>query len=76
MDIKDLQELYKHSPQVIGLKKTLENKEIRTVFLKGLMASAMPITIASLHDAKARHFFIIMPDEDEAGYVYNDYVPY
>lgn len=72
MDIKDLQELYKHSPQVIGLKKTLENKEIRTVFLKGLMASAMPITIASLHDVKSRHFFIIMPDEDEAGYVYND----
>lgn len=72
MDIKDLQELYRHSQQVTGLMKTLENNSVRTVFLKGLMASAMPMIISSVNKQKDYDFLLIMPDEDEAGYTYND----
>jgi transcription-repair coupling factor (superfamily II helicase) len=72
MDIKDLQELYRHSQQVTGLIKTLENKTINTVFLKGVVASAMPIIVSSLNKYKDYDFLLIMPDEDEAGYTYND----
>ncbi len=72
MDIKDLRELYGHSRQISALAKTLDDDSVRTVFLKGLLASAMPMTIASLCRHGDFGFLLIMPDEDEAGYTYND----
>ena len=72
MDIKDLKELYGHSKQIQGLDKTLADESIKTVFLKGVLASAMPVIVASLCYRRSQVFFIIMPDADEAGYAYND----
>ena len=72
MDIKDLKELYGHSKQIQGLDKTLADESIKTVFLKGVLASAMPVIVASLCYRRRQVFFIIMPDADEAGYAYND----
>ncbi len=72
MDIKDLQELYGRSKQITGLVKTLADESVKTVFLKGVLASAMPVIVASLCHRRSQAFFIIMPDADEAGYAYND----
>ncbi len=72
MDIKDLQELYGRSKQITGLDKTLADESVQTVFLKGVLASAMPVIVASLCHRRSQAFFIIMPDADEAGYAYND----
>ncbi len=72
MDIKDLQELYGRSKQITGLDKTLADESVKTVFLKGVLASAMPVIVASLCHRRSQAFFIIMPDADEAGYAYND----
>ncbi len=72
MDIKDLQELYGRSKQITGLDKTLADESVKTVFLKGVLASAMPVIVASLCHHRSQAFFIIMPDADEAGYAYND----
>ncbi len=72
MDIKDIQGLYGHSKQITGLVKTLADESVRTLFLKGVIGSAMPVIVASLCRRSGKGFFIIMPDADEAGYVYND----
>ena len=73
MDVKDLRELYGRSRQITALASTLADDTVKTVFLKGLQASAMPVAIASLL-GKNRDFgfLLILPDEDEAGYAYND----
>ncbi len=72
MDIRDLQELYGRSKQIAGLAKTLDDRSVRTFFLKGVLASAMPVIVASLCRHRSSGFFIVMPDGDEAGYAYND----
>ncbi len=55
-----------------ALNKTLENKSVRTVFLHGITASALPVVMSAIDKTSTRHILIIMADEDEAGYVYND----
>ena len=73
MDVKDLRELYGRSRQITALASTLADDTVKTVFLKGLQASAMPVAIASLLNKNRNFgFLLILPDEDEAGYAYND----
>ncbi len=72
MDLKDLQKLYENSPHVAAIAHSLEDESVRTVFLQGLMASAMPLVVASVQGRSPRVALVIMNDEDEAGYVYND----
>jgi len=72
MNIKDLQEIYRHSPQVTGLIRTLDDPSLRSIYLKGLMASAMPLAMSCVHDSHKHPLLLIMSDEDEAGYAYND----
>ena len=73
MTIQDLVKLYGLAPQVETLRKTIEEKSVKTVFLDGLVASSAPLLLSTL---TARHSMvnavIILNDEEEAGYFYND----
>ena len=70
MDIKELRELYALSPRVAALREKIGDESVRTLYLQGLVASAMPVALASLNMKEA--ILVIAQDGDEAGYVYHD----
>ena len=70
MQTPELRELYALSPRVAALKAKIGDDSIKTFFLQGLVASAVPMTLASLDVEQA--MLVIAQDEDEAGYMYHD----
>jgi len=82
MKIQDLCQLYAMHPKVRALAKTLEEKSNRTIFLEGLIGSAVPMVLASLFSRKEERerrkenilFLVILNDAEEAGYFYHDLV--
>ena len=87
MTIQELVQLYGHSPQVEALRKAIEEKSVRTIFLQGLVASSAPMLFASLPPRQKRPgkttsspqqtesenvSLYILQDEEEAGYFYHD----
>ncbi len=69
MGKEEIVRLYAQSAQVKALHKVLDNPSVRQIFLKGVVASAAPMTFSSCTD---RTFLFILPDADEAGYFYHD----
>ena len=72
MNIQDIQQLYGASPQAGALRKALEDKSVKTVFLQGLMASAAPMLFAGMASQLSKTILFILQDADEAGYFYHD----
>ena len=88
MTIQELVELYGHGPQVEALRKAIEEKSVKTIFLDGLVASSAPMLFAALEGQRSkvegrRPIFnfqfsifnfqlIILSDLTEAGYFYHD----
>ena len=72
MIIQDIQQLYGASPQAGALRKALEDKSVKTVFLQGLMASAAPMLFAGMAKQLSKTILFILQDADEAGYYYHD----
>ena len=72
MNIQDIQQLYGASPQAGALRKALEDKSVKTVFLQGLMASAAPMLFAGMAKQLSKTILFILQDADEAGYFYHD----
>ncbi len=60
------------SPQVGALAKIVEDESVRTVFLKGLLASSAPMLFAGLASKLCRTVLFILQDAEEAGYFYHD----
>ena len=78
MTIQELVQLYAMAPQVGALKKKIEEKSVKTIFLEGLVASSAPMLFASLQhvsppkgESEGVSLFILS-DEEEAGYFYHD----
>ncbi|MCD8289141.1 MAG: transcription-repair coupling factor [Prevotella sp.] len=71
MELKDLQQLYSHSPQVAAARKAFGSPKEKVVFLKGLAAGALPVALSAIY-SPARTMLLVMADEDAAGYAYND----
>ena len=69
MTIQELVQLYSMAPQVETVRKTIEDKSVKTIFLQGLVASSAPMLFASLGFSLT---VIILNDEEEAGYFYHD----
>ena len=59
-------------PQCGALVKMLEDKTVKTVFLKGLLASSGPMFFSALSDRHADTIMFVLQDADEAGYFYHD----
>lgn len=72
MNIQEIQQLYGASPQAGALRKSLEDKSVKTVFLQGLMASAAPMLFAGMAKQLSKTILFILQDADEAGYFYHD----
>lgn len=72
MNIQDIQQLYGASPQAGALRKALEDKSVKTVFLQGLVASAAPMLFAGMAGKLQQTILFVLQDADEAGYFYHD----
>ncbi len=72
MDLHSFIRLYQSKQQCKAFKAVLSNHEIRTVSLKGLMASATPAFFAAVADDFLHPVLFILQDADEAGYFYQD----
>lgn len=70
MNITEILGFYGQSPQVRALKETLEKKSVKTVFLQGLLASAVTVVLAAMRKRKA--MLVVGEDEEGAGYLYHD----
>ncbi len=51
---------------------SLEDKSVRDVFLRGLLASAAPMLFGAVAQRLRRDVVFVLSDADEAGYFYND----
>ena len=73
MTIQDLVQLYGQAPQVETLRKTIGEKSVKTIFLDGLVASSAPLLLSAVIARQSKaHSLIILNDEEEAGYFYQD----
>ena len=74
MTIQELVQLYAMAPEVGAVKKEIEEKASRTIFLQGLVGSSAPMLFASLMSPNLGGLvsLYILPDEEEAAYFYHD----
>ena len=72
MEIQSIVGLYASSPQTEALVKVIDDRNTRTISLRGLHASAVPVVFASLADRLPRVCLIVLNDSEEAGYFYHD----
>ena len=85
--IEDLLRLYSHSPQLAAVVKTLEDSNVKTVFLQNLIGSSAPMvfgviyhtaatgcspTLNTKHSTLNTPMVFILNDADDAGYFYHD----
>ena len=74
MEITELQSRYTRHPAVEGLAKTLQNNDIRTVFLEGMHASCASLFASCFIKVVPGVYLFILNDQEEAGYFYHDMV--
>ncbi len=72
MELKDLGRLYVKSPQTRATVKALSDKTVKSVFLKGLTTGALPVVLSAIQASLPMTMVLVMTDNDEAGYTYND----
>ena len=71
MEIKEIQTLYSALPQIGALDKLLEERQ-KSIYLKGLAASAAPLLFSALDKRRHETIIFVLQDADEAGYFYHD----
>ena len=74
MNIAELQRIYASHPNVAGLTSLLDNKDIRTIYLKGMHASCASLFASGIFDKIPGIYVFILNDVEEAGYFYHDLV--
>lgn len=74
MNIAELQRIYASHPNVAGLTSLLDNKDIRTIYLKGMHASCASLFASGIFDKVPGIYVFILNDVEEAGYFYHDLV--
>lgn len=74
MNIAELQRIYASHPNVAGLTSLLDNKDIRTIYLKGMHASCASLFASGIFDKAPGIYVFILNDVEEAGYFYHDLV--
>lgn len=74
MNIAELQRIYASHPNVAGLMSLLDNKDIRTIYLKGMHASCASLFVSGIFDKAPGIYVFILNDVEEAGYFYHDLV--
>ena len=72
MTIAEFKDLYAKHPKVEALHRTIENKQIKTIYCKGFSASSFAIVASILMGKKTSPYLFILDDLEEAGYFYQD----
>lgn len=72
MEIQEIENIYGRSLQADALLGLLGKKQLKAIFLKGLVCSSAPLFFASLHSRLNRTVLFVLNDADEAGYFYHD----
>ena len=72
MEIRSILDIYAASAQVEALGKVVDDEKIKTVSLRGLLASAVPVVFASMAERLPSACLVILNDAEEAGYFYHD----
>ncbi len=72
MDIQHIREIYGSVPQCAALCKGLADAQIKTFYLRGLLASSAPLFFSSLALRHGGLIVFVLQDADEAGYFYHD----
>lgn len=71
MQLSELIQLFQHHPGVKALKRCW-TEQSPLVFLDGLQGSAAPVMLAATAQEAQGLYVVVMNDEEEAGYFYND----
>ena len=71
MQLSELIQLFQHHPGVRALTQCW-NEQQALVFLDGLQGSAAPVVLAATAQTAQGLFMVVLNDEEEAGYFYND----
>ena len=74
MNIEELQKAYGALPALPGLESLLTDKEIKTVYLKGALASSVSLFASGFVKAFPGVYLYILDDQEDAGYFYHDMV--
>lgn len=73
MKVKDFIQLYQNDGVIQTIDNCLRQKETSFVQLKGLIGSIDTVIVSALHRLnEAQHHLLVLPDKDEAAYVYQD----
>lgn len=72
MNIQGVLDLYARSPQSAALAKMLGDGSVRTAYIGGAQASAVPVMFASVARGSGRLCLFVLDDAEEAGYFYHD----
>ena len=71
MQLSELIQLFQHHPGVKALERCW-TEQSPLVFLDGLQGSAAPVMLAATAQEEQGLYVVVMNDEEEAGYFYND----
>lgn len=71
MQLSELIQLFQHHPGVKALERCW-TEQSPLVFLDGLQGSAAPVMLAATAQTAQGIYMVVMNDEEEAGYFYND----
>ena len=72
MKIQDIKTLYAATGQCAALSASLSDGRSRSLYLRGLHASAAPVVFSALAERSPLTAVFILQDADEAGYFYHD----
>ena len=72
MNIQQLRTLYGQMPQTKSLAGLMADDDVRTIFLKGLMASSAPLFFSAAVQKQDRTLMVVLNGNEEAGYFYHD----
>ena len=73
MQQKDLISLFRKSQGINKLIELIQNKNSKSLNLKGLIGSAQALSIATVFDDTGQQqHLVVLPDKEQAAYFYND----
>ena len=72
MEIKEISKIYSALPQCGAFLNATDDKSVRHVYLKGLLASSASVFFAAVAARRPLTAVFVLQDNDEAGYFYHD----
>ncbi len=72
MNIQEIRKIYAALPQCGAIAKALGDQTVRTIYLDGMMASAVTVLFSALTEKKTFTAVFILQEADEAGYFFHD----